>query len=185
MQYDILDPSVLRAAITVLPGSREIRYYLQGLYINYQTGRVVACDGHRLLVSPLFEPGADDTPPQILKFIGKNPSIPKGADRVVLDTDSKTMTAYKRADILAVYHYEILAGTYPDYERVTQGYKPEGAAVLDYGVDAEYLADVQKALGANGCKLSPRGDAGQIVKVDFSQGEAHLGLEYYIMPMKI
>lgn len=184
MKYEIAESSVLRAAIAVLPGRHEIRYYLQGLYVNYQTGRVVSTDGCRLLVSPLFEPDVDDTPPQILKFIGKNPSIPKGADRVVLDTDAKTMTAYKKDNILAVYPYEILDGTYPDYARVIQGYESEGAAVLDYGINAEYLADVQKALGAKGCKLSPRGDAGQVVKVDFLPN-APVDLEYYVMPIKI
>jgi len=182
MTYTIERVELLRAAIAVLPDKTEIREYLRGLYLNFETGEVVSTDGHRLLIAPLFDPQDGPRAPQILGFVGKNPTIPKSADRVLLDTDAGTFTVYRKSEVLAVHSYRVIVGQYPDYSRVVSSYNPRGAAVSDFGINPQYLADVQKALGVYGVKISPRVNADSIVKVEF--GKDYLDLSYYIMPMR-
>lgn len=78
-----LNRSALEAALTHV-AIRDVRYYLNGVYLDFPNGRIVGSDGHRM-------------------FIGDIPKDPEPAVIVDRDTVADAIKAGKRAKMPGLY----------------------------------------------------------------------------------
>lgn len=134
-----IDARQIRAAM-IMQAKNDIRYYLNGLLIG--GGKVVATDGHRLIVvdSPKvkFEP-------LIFTIKGKVPKKAMDCEFVFIGDDHGIVMSKDRMsnDVDAVVKFTVVSGKYPDYKKVM----PKGAPnnISSVGFNIGYLADVHKA----------------------------------------
>jgi DNA polymerase III sliding clamp (beta) subunit (PCNA family) len=139
-----IDARQIKAAMT-MQAKNDIRYYLNGLLIG--GGKVVATDGHRLIV---VESPASTFEPAIFAIRGKIPARAMSCEFVFIGGDHGVVMSKdgRSCDIDAVVKFSIVDGRYPDYKRVIPKGKPE--SVTSVGFNIGYLADVHKASKALG-----------------------------------
>jgi DNA polymerase-3 subunit beta len=129
-------------AMLLLAGKKDIRYYLNGLYIEYAPAftRVVGCDGHKLGV---YQAAAENTgsgsiiiPRDVIE------NLPKGNKEFLLGfTQLETGNQWQIITGAASVNFAPCEGTYPDFRRVTHGIKTTGEAG---GFNVEYLNQFEK-----------------------------------------
>lgn len=129
--------AVLKAAL-LHAGKKDVRYYLNGVLIDRQTGHVVATDGHRMLVAKLAD-GAWEK--------GDSYIVP----RETLEAAVKLHAKYETIEILdvdtanlTVGHIPCKAidGRFPEWRRVVPNESKAGAGRFC----PRYLGDAFKAL---------------------------------------
>lgn len=134
-------------AMALLGGDQDIRYYLNGVRIefNYDNTRLVATDGHKLaLLNTKAENqgvGSLTIPSDFIKQLPKSsakydPTIEISQDQ---NTPTKWIAAVSMSDTRSFFEIE---GNYPDYSRVLHGIKTSGAPGL---FNDEYLSQFKKA----------------------------------------
>jgi DNA polymerase-3 subunit beta len=129
-------------AMLLLAGKKDIRYYLNGLYIEYAPAftRVVGCDGHKL---GIYQAAAENTgsgsliiPRDVIE------NLPKGNKAFLLGfTQLETGSQWQIITGAASVNFAPCEGTYPDFRRVAQGVKTSGEAG---GFNVEYLSQFEK-----------------------------------------
>ena len=168
MQYNFtVSLSTLRAALTHT-ADQDVRYYLNGILLDLPRGKIVATDGHRMLVSdgpcvhgaPSVIIGSDSIKAVIKAYEGAGPIYKQGASLGACDvecaldqTDARpdperpgvTIAASVASVTFKVPNGHISAapidGKYPDYLRVIP--------VVMTGLAGHYQADyVQDAAAA-------------------------------------
>ena len=134
MQYNFtLSLSTLRAALTHAPDS-DIRYYLNGVYLDLPRGRIVATDGHRMMVSdgpvvlgaPSVIVGSDSIKAVIKAHESAGPHFKQGASMGACDVEC-TLECIEGADLAQSVTFRVpnglisaapIDGKFPDWLRV-------------------------------------------------------------------
>lgn len=128
-------------AMLLLAGKKDIRYYLNGLYIEYAPAftRVVGCDGHKL---GIYQAAAENTghgsiiiPRDVIE------NLPKGNKEFLLGFTKLEGSQWQIITGAASVNFAPCEGTYPDFRRVTHGVKTTGEAG---GFNVEYLSQFEK-----------------------------------------
>lgn len=134
----------LAAALTHA-GVKDVRYYLNGVYLDFPKGRIVATDGHRMFVGQIPKAEAEpviverDSADRIVKQAKK--SLRDGW-AIIVSVDEDNTVRLHDVNSGATFSAKAIDGKFPDYERVIPT-KPDGT-VGQYNLG--YLADTRKAL---------------------------------------
>jgi DNA polymerase-3 subunit beta len=137
-----IQQSTLEAMLT-LAGKKDIRYYLNGLYIEYspEITRVVACDGHKLGIYQAAAPdntgcGSIIIPRDVIE------NLPKGNKTFILGfTKLETSSQWQITTGAASINFAPCEGTYPDFRRVVNKTGTTGEAA---GFNLDYLNAFEK-----------------------------------------
>ena len=133
-----------RALVSIAP-KNDVRYYMNGVWADFEKCRFVATNGHMLLDTP-----ARGTPPDVCAGSTIIPrdaldSIAKGGktdDQIEIAYDHQTgLIKLTRQTGMAMTVSEV-DGRYPDVDRVIPGYVSNEIAQYN----ADYLATCQKAI---------------------------------------
>lgn len=131
---------MLKAA-QLFAGTNDIRYYLNGVFLDSKTGNMVATDGHRLIV---IEAGLKsehdviipiDLLDNVIKALGKTETV-----EIEYDPETKVITFRSR---LSTWSAKAIEGRYPDYQAVIPGDEVRSPGVFN----PDYLTDAAKAAG--------------------------------------
>jgi DNA polymerase-3 subunit beta len=178
-------------AMLLIAGKQDIRYYLNGVYIEWNNvlTRAVGCDGHRLAVKQQFVgdnagAGSIIIPRDVIERLPKRPKN----DAIVSITCTGVEDS-KRWAIVAggvVVNFTPYDDKYPDWRRVTHGIKTSGEAA---GFNLDYLMSFEKAgvilgggklrAGGSRVRVHHNGRDGAIVTLDGIDGFAGV-----VMPLK-
>lgn len=119
--------------------TEETRYYLNGIYVHSNAGRLraVATDGHRLALAEAELPaGADGIPGVIIprKTVAEIRRLIDGSDGDVAISVSEAKIRFTTGT--AVLTSKLIDGTFPDYERVIPKNNPK-----ELTIDNKVFAD--------------------------------------------
>lgn len=163
-------PGKVYNALRTCAGKDDVRYYLNGILIDFANGLFVATDGHRLIKIPIDveHPGteiADDLPDTIVAMTSRKVDA-EGQLVLTIDAagvESATATAFSKtgkqkwSEVVA-----IIDGTFPDYEKVIPPWAEmaDGETVPAVAYNPVLMGDVVKALVPDGCacKVYPTAD---------------------------
>lgn len=175
-------------AMLLIAGKKDIRYYLNGVYIEFDatTTRAVGCDGHKLGI-----------------FQSSVPSSNTGAGSIVIPRDV-IENLPKKCGILAFAqisdtHWQIDTGAttvgftpyddkYPDFRRVVHGLQTAGTTGVAAGFNLDYLNQFEKCGNllagsklkvGNRLRLHHNGDAAALVLLNCVDGFAGV-----VMPLR-
>jgi DNA polymerase-3 subunit beta len=178
-------------AMLLIAGKKDIRYYLNGVYLEWNNvlTRAVGCDGHKLAV--LNETQNDNQgagsviiPRDVIERLPKRPKN----DAIVSITctgvdDSKRWAIVAGGVSINFAPYD---DKYPDWRRVTHGLKTSGDAA---GFNLDYLLSFEKAgvilgggklrAGGSRVRVHHNGAQGAIVTLDGIDGFAGV-----VMPLR-
>jgi DNA polymerase-3 subunit beta len=174
-------------AMLLIAGKKDIRYYLNGVYLewDHERTRAVGCDGHKLAVHYQFIEGNAGAgsiiiPRDVIERLPKRSSV---AYEIQIIQNQAGAWAIHAAGVSV--SFTPCDATYPDWRRVSHGIKTSGEAA---GFDIDYLVAFEKAgaiLGGGKCRIGNRlrihhnGAQGAIVTLDGIEGFAGV-----IMPLR-
>lgn len=170
-----LIPRRMLAAVAPIAATQDIRYYLQGVFLEPTSGptRLVATNGHILAVARFV--GAEaGVPPMIIPNAAVAHAIKSKADVVRLAHISGNKWE------LAGYAFEPIEGVYPDYRRTI----PRGTTGEAGGFSAELLGAFVKsgkALKHKGAPILRQNGPKDAAIVHFYNEDDFIGV---IMPMR-
>ena len=173
-------------ALLLIAGKKDIRYYLNGLYIEFDatTTRVVGCDGHKLGIYQETKENTGAGSLIILRSTIEN--LPKKAGDLTFIQDENNQWRIN-AENCAVFLTPENA-QYPDFRRVVSSIQTAGTSGVAAGYNLNYLNDFEKCgnlLGGNKLRMGNRlrlhhnGDAAGLVLLSCVDGFAGV-----IMPMR-
>jgi DNA polymerase-3 subunit beta len=130
-------------AMLLLAGKKDIRYYLNGLNIewNSEITRVIACDGHKLGIYQAAAPdnrgaGSITIPRDAIE------SLPKKCS--VLTFSQITETHWQIDTGTAIIKFVPCDSKYPDFRRVVHPIQTAGTSGVAAGFNLEYLNQFEK-----------------------------------------
>jgi DNA polymerase-3 subunit beta len=130
-------------AMLLLAGKKDIRYYLNGLNIewNSEITRVIACDGHKLGIYQAAAPdnrgaGSITIPRDAIE------SLPKKCS--VLTFSQITETHWQIDTGTAIIKFVPCESKYPDFRRVVHPIQTAGTSGVAAGFNLEYLNQFEK-----------------------------------------
>lgn len=178
----------LLALMAVTP-KEDVRYYLNGIFINLKEGRIVATDGHRLLSVPCDIVGIDRRRnyDNIILALPNFKPKKSGAEEVQIDLDIHEQDARwyftDRAMVTSSMTTKFIDGKYPEYQQIIdKAMAPAKRGSKKVGFNPRYLYDVTVALDMAGCALNLHGSDNAFY-VTFDEDQH--GLIYIVMPMRI
>ena len=142
--------SALAAALKCA-GKNDVRYYLNGVYLDFPAGRIVATDGSRLFCGAI--PSADCAPvivprDMVEKVLKANRALPKTTRETcalivnVTAPGNVPTVQFNHALAGAVFESAAIDVKFPDYARVI----PDKVSGEPAGYNPEYLVDARDAL---------------------------------------
>lgn len=148
------------AAALICAGDQDVRYYLNGVYLDFPNGRIVATDGHRLFCGAITPADCEPAivPRKLVEQVLKAHKSQGKRDRERFNTLAVSVgeAIGEQGDklrSLTLAHPAVgftgtgisIDATFPDYERVIP--REDSEAVNTCGnYDLQYLADAGKAL---------------------------------------
>lgn len=121
----------------------DVRYYLEGLYIDYNT--IIATNGHICFRAPI-----ESDEQRIIKFKGKLPTKFKEC----LITDNKAEFTDEKDNTISIIGVETVDAHYPVYKRL---YTDRVNAISEIGMRGDYLQILGKTakllVSHQGCKF--------------------------------
>lgn len=135
-------PAQYLAAVAEFQATKDTRYMLNGICIKQKVEHVEICatNGHILL--KIDHPTADS---EIWERIVKLPDALLKALRLKKSFDKRASFNFTEETVLfdgVVYPFEVVDGTYPDYDRIIpNGIEPNGSPAFN----ADYMATFAKA----------------------------------------
>ena len=183
-------PAMLIKAAMLNQGQREVRYYLNGIYIDKEKGRVCGSNGHTLFVGN-HESFSDFDESVILRISGTIPARAVDANFVKIDegcgyiyfTGARKKPVEAGNGCQVRCFYDVIEGKFPDIDKILEG--KEAKAVDHIGVNPEYmerLAKVSKCVRARGCSMIFRGEHEAI---EFKIMNSDYDCKYIVMPMRL
>ena len=134
-----------RAAISCKP-NKDVRYYLNGLYLSMEHKEIVATNGHVMYISKV-----DEVPEDWKSVILDLPKIPANIEKVTISKlDSKYLieTVARNGQAGPQFITDEIEGCYPDYKMVENSDKQtNGATNTVFGFDSDYLAIIKTVFG--------------------------------------
>lgn len=180
------------AAVSMFRAKKDVRFYLTGVAVcTYQSGAfLVGCDGHTLAVHRIDDVPREDReiviPTDIVAAVAK---IKKGTITIDCGSqpgkfDGQTPRTCQIRTALAVYAFNEIDGTYPDWRRVAKHTQDTSDPTF---FDPAYLARVADAAEISRGKkqslpvmVSPGGNGCGFAQLDYN------GLTCaWIMPMRV
>jgi DNA polymerase-3 subunit beta len=174
-------------AMLLLAGKKDIRYYLNGLNIewNSEITRVIACDGHKLGIYQAAAPdnrgaGSITIPRDAIE------SLPKKCN--VLTFSQITETHWQIDTGTAIIKFAPCDSKYPDFRRVVHPIQTVGTSGVAAGFNLEYLNQFEKCGNllngsklrvGNRLRLHHNGDGAALVLLNCVEGFAGV-----VMPMR-
>jgi DNA polymerase-3 subunit beta len=174
-------------AMLQLAGKKDIRYYLNGLNIewNSENTRVIACDGHKLGIYQAAAPdnrgaGSITIPRDAIE------SLPKKCS--VLTFSQITETHWQIDTGAATIKFAPCDSKYPDFRRVVHQIQTSGTSGVAGGFNLEYLNQFEKCGNllagsklrvGNRLHLHHNGDGAALVLLNCVDGFAGV-----VMPMR-
>lgn len=138
-----VNSNTLKAALMCC-GKKDIRYYLNGFYIDGDT--IVATNGHVAFKAPVD--GCGDK--RIVKFIGKPPTT---YTKCIIDGDNAEFID-KMGDVVGILKIETIDARYPDYNRLFTDTTNPTECIGFSGVYLELIGKVSKLMSDNNvCKF--------------------------------
>ena len=138
----------LRAALHNA-ATKDIRYYLNGLFFDLDTNKLVATNGHHMYLSTIYCESEENDVNGIESFILPRFKVAASVIKAII-----TYTGYKNIQVELMYKdgnatvqcFEAIDGTFPNYERVM----PSGVnSVTESFFNASYMALIEKTYGKN------------------------------------
>lgn len=173
MQFTIKQSTLL--GMVQLAGKKDIRYYLNGVRIefNYDKTRAIATDGCKIGVYLESEKqnlgvGALTIPRE---FIEKLPKLPRGKDRNLEFSlnDQLSNNSWIVKNGQDIYHFQAIEANYPDIGRVFSGIKTSGQPaqfnadyLLAFNKCAQYIKGVK---GSDNLFISHNGKDAALVDI--------------------
>jgi DNA polymerase-3 subunit beta len=174
-------------AMLLLAGKKDIRYYLNGLNIEWDSEitRVIACDGHKL---GIFQAAAPDNRGAGSITIPRDAieSLPKKCS--VLTFSQITETHWAIDTGTAIIKFVPCDSKYPDFRRVVHPIQTAGTSGVAAGFNLEYLNQFEKCGNllagsklrvGNRLRLHHNGDGAALVLLNCVDGFAGV-----VMPMR-
>lgn len=175
-------------ALLLIAGKKDIRYYLNGIYIEWDqtTSRAVGCDGHKLGIYQADAPdnrgaGSIIIPRDVIENLPKKAGI-----LTFTQNDSGAgWTINTGATTVGFTPYE---DKYPDFRRVVHGLQTTGTSGQAAGFNLEYLNQFEKCGNVlagsklrvgNRLRLHHNGDAAALVLLNCVDGFAGV-----VMPLR-
>lgn len=164
-------PAAMIKAAQIFQANGDIRYYLNGIFLDKENGRVCGTNGHVLIICE-DEKFKEIPHSMIVKIQGSIPASADHADLTVLDDYGGYMSFRKPGGSPVVkggarlrIFYDVIEGKYPDVDKVL----PQGKTkkIDKIGVNASYMGDIAKACRALGVGIEQvcmefRGDSKSI-----------------------
>ena len=183
-------PAMLLKAAILSQASRDVRYYLNGIYIDKENGRVCGANGHTIFVGndESFS-GFDES--IIVRISGTIPARAVDAHFVKIDegcgyiyfTGASKKPVETSNGAHARCFYDVIEGKFPDVDKLIK--EKELVAVEQIGVNPEYLDmlnKISKCLGSKGSMIRFRGNHESI---DFKIMHTDYDCHYIVMPMRL
>ena len=170
------------AALNAIAPKNDVRGCLNGVRFDFEAGRAIAIDGHRLLSAPIIVSldGGETLPESVTLARAKAPRSRTGEILIGIDSDPAT---YFGPTGEVVYVPRLEDQKFPDWRQVVKPMPaPEDVKLSGpLGLNPRLIADVQTALGSEGVGLHPTSPNEQ-VHVTF-MGEPDL--VFIIIPMRL
>ena len=135
-------------AMLLIAGKKDIRYYLNGVYIEFDaaTTRAVGCDGHKL---GIFQNTAPDNRGNGSIIIPRDviENLPKGNTKhplVLTFTQNDTGAGWTINTGLTTVGFTPYDDKYPDFRRVVHGLQTTGTTGVAAGFNLDYLNQFEK-----------------------------------------
>lgn len=147
-------PAKLLKAASIFQSDGDLRYYLQGIYLDKDNKRVVGTNGHFMFI------GQDDSFGDIPKsgIIRINGTIPASADKadIIVVSKSAGFMSFRKFDgspseskgypVRLAFH--VIDGKFPDVDKALPS--SETKEIDSIGVNSEYFGRISKACRALG-----------------------------------
>lgn len=139
--------STIRAILPTIP-KKEVRFYLVGALFDLDAGRIVATDGHRMIVcdGPRIAGGGRHIIPRDQLAMLSKEKLDSTVSVAIADAPQCTTPGIVRQFELCTARVTVsgktVDGTFPEYHRVI----PRGFNQQTAQYNADYLADAQAAL---------------------------------------
>ena len=180
------DYNALRACAAV----NEVRYYLNGIYLDCPNQMLVATNGHHMLTVPMANVFPTDAPPCIVA-IPKMAKLPKKIDHVRLNVATRTMeTIDKGGAIFFTQPIELIDAKYAEWQYVVRKVpswdaKATETRAASVPFNPKYLAAVTSALEVDIVDMRPGPSRGDVIVARFTRDDTVLDARYYLMPMRL
>jgi len=174
-------------ALLLIAGKKDIRYYLNGIYIEYDatTTRVIGCDGHKL---GIYQVASENNSGAGSIIIPRHTieNLPKKAGNLIFSNIEGNRWRID-AQNCAVY-FTPEDAKYPDFRRVVHGLQTAGTSGVAAGFNLEYLNQFEKCGNllagsklrvGNRLHLHHNGDGAALVLLNCVDGFAGV-----VMPMR-
>ena len=125
-------------------GKNDVRHYLNHPYLDTENKRLIATDGHCLAVVPVELSEGDTSGPVSADALKAARKTITGISRVPYRTEAEIVCngGLEVTDGPTFPRPDLDGSKYPDIERIT----PDKEGRICFGVKAQYLADVAKAI---------------------------------------
>jgi len=174
-------------AILLIAAKKDIRYYLNGVYIEFndQISRAVGCDGHKL---GIYQNAAPDNRGNGSIIIPRDviENLPKKCDILTFSQISDTHWEINTGN--ATIKFAPCDAKYPDFRRVVHGIQTAGTNGVAAGFNLDYLNQFEKCGNllagsklrmGNRLRLHHNGDAAGLVLLNCIDGFAGV-----VMPLR-
>jgi len=183
-------------ALRVVSAKNDVRYYLNGIMIDFEKKRWAATNGHRLLTIPMdmnvceWEDFPKKQLPAQLIIATTRQKITGDTCEIHMEKrDGQWMvTVCNRRNNTTFWQeiVEVIDGKFPDIDRVIPAWpKDDPTSIPLAAYNPEYAADVTKELKLQTprVRIVPSGDANSSALVEFGDIERS-ALTYVLMPIR-
>ena len=177
-------------ALRACAATNDVRYYLNGIYLDPANQMLVATNGHHMLTIPMADVPVDA--PSCIVAIPKMSKLPKKIDHVAINVATRTMDVIdKDGATFFTQAIELIDAKYADWQFVARDVPSWDAKatiktrMASVPFNPVYLAAVTSALEATAVDMRPGPSRGDVIVSRFQRDATDLECTYYLMPMRL